>query len=87
MVYKMKLWTKDMGLSAMKRKRCNHVVFYVPYKKTGPYSWNSLPPPKKKKDGPISAQFLQTLTLILLFVENLKNSKKKFQRTKFCEGK
>jgi len=31
---------------------------------------------RKKKDCPISPQFLPTLTLITLFAENLKNSKK-----------
>jgi hypothetical protein len=71
----------------MKRKHCNHVISFVPYKKAGPYSWNSLPTPKRKRDCPISPQFLRTLTLIILFLENLKNSKYFFSKEQnFVKG-
>jgi hypothetical protein len=73
----------------MKRKRCNHVISIVPYKKTGPYLWNSLPPPKKKKrlsHIPTISPNFDTNYIICRKFEKFKNSKKSSKEQNFVNG-
>jgi hypothetical protein len=73
----------------MKRKHCNHVISFVPYKKTGPYSQNSLPPSKKKKrlsHIPTISPNFDTNYIICRKFEKFKKNKQSSKEQNFLKG-